>query len=225
MTAETVVAATLVYNTPALADAMRAQLPDVWIIDNGSEPSIEGSQISIASNRYFSGGWSDAMTDLRIMGAEWVWMLNSDVTGVSPAMLAGLVEIAQAWYDVHGLAVLTPAFNSPHDLFWHHEGETRAVRPVPWVDWCCPLVSVAAWERVGGFDERFAGYGADLDWCWRARQHGYMFGVSDRWQVVHQGGATAIPQGLAGITHDVGAMDAALFDKWGRHWWEMAHGT
>ena len=52
------VAFTLVYNTPDLADAMRAMLPDVRIVDNGSDPPIKDAWLRIPCNRLFSGGWN-----------------------------------------------------------------------------------------------------------------------------------------------------------------------
>ena len=204
-----VIATTLVYNTPDLADAMRAQLPEIVVVDNGSTPPIAGAQVWIPENRMFSGGWNAAMDALAMQGAEYVWQLNSDVQGVSPDMLADLAQTAQR----HALAVVTPAFNSPHGLF-HSRGV--GWRQVPWVDWTCPLVSLEAWRRVGGFDAQLVGYFADVDWCARARALGYALGVADWLVVQHLGSVTALRTG-----HVWDADDSYLVRKWGKRWTEM----
>lgn len=204
-----IVPATLVHNTPDLADAMQLQLPGVIVVDNGSEPSLLGAHIWLPRNRGFAGGWNDAMVGLYQMGAGWVWMLNSDVSGASPDMMRAMADAAKAG----GYDVVTPAFNSPHAVFHSH---FRGLRSVSWIDWCCPLVSMAAWIAVGPFDERSTGYFADVDWCHRARMLGMRFAVSDACQVTHAGGETARRMG-----HTWDADDGWLREKWGRRWTEL----
>jgi GT2 family glycosyltransferase len=199
-----------VHNTPDLADAMQRQLPGVMIVDNGSEPSILGAHIWLPRNRGFAGGWNDAMVGMYQLGAEWVWMLNSDVAGASPDMARELAGQATAG----GYAVVTPAFNSPHALF--HRADSDGIRPVSWIDWCCPMVSMVDWIAVGPFDERSTGYFADIDWCYRARMLGSRFAVADGLRVEHAGGETARRMG-----HTWDADDGWLREKWGKRWTEM----
>ena len=203
----------LTYNRQDLADAMWRQLPGGKCLDNGSARLIQGAQYRREINGYFTGGWNTAMQHA---AGDWVWMLNDDVAGVTWPMLDELVEQARA---IPNCAVITPAFNSPHSIF-HPQGWIEA-RPVSWVDWCCPVVHRAAWEQIGGFDESVAGYGADIDWCKRARDAGYTFAVCDWLQVHHIGSATALSEGVAGVQSDVGRMDAMLRRKWGRGWQEL----
>lgn len=210
-------AATLVHNTPDLAARMREQLPDVLVIDNGSHPPIDGAHISLPLNRGFVGGWNEAMR--RIVAerpdVDYVWMLNSDVEGVSVEM--GLELWMDCVYDEH--AVSTPVFNSPHQAFSQQAANmfAQTLRAVSWVDWCCPMVSVEAWKKVGEFDPASTGYFADVDWCRRARDVGYRFCVSEPNVVNHLGSVTA-----SRIGHTWSADDSWLCRKWGvRSWTEL----
>jgi GT2 family glycosyltransferase len=52
---------------------------------------------------------------------------------------------------------------------WHHD---RA-RDVDWAVGAALLMRRTALDEIGGFDERFFMYAEDLEWCWRAHQHGW----------------------------------------------------
>jgi glycosyltransferase involved in cell wall biosynthesis len=54
----------------------------------------------------------------------------------------------------------------------------------------CLLISRAAWERVGPFDERYFLYGEEADWQRRARNRGYRIELVDEPGVVHSAGGT-----------------------------------
>src|SRR4051812_11444652 len=132
----------LAYCQPALAQAMRDQLgPACAQIDNGSQPPlprITEWSFRQEQNGYFSGGWNFGMGYL-IELTDAVWMCNSDVQGVSPALLD---QLTQALAADDRLAAVTPVFNSPHAVF-HQPG------PVRWIDWTCPLVRSQAWREIG----------------------------------------------------------------------------
>lgn len=211
----TVIAATLVYNTPTLVLSMWEQIPSILIVDNGSQPPVgsfpTGNIIRREENGLFTKGWNFAM---RSLDADWVWMLNSDVVGVNTNQLYAMIGDAP-----ENCACITPSFNSPHGLFYR---QGSSIREVGWMDWCCPVVRMDAWKQVGEFDEQFVGYGADLDWCHRARQLGWRFYVDDRWNIIHLGSKTAIQHGLQGQQGNTAEMDHLLVKKWGKHWYELA---
>ncbi len=148
-----------------------------------------------------------------LLDYELVWMLNDDVEGVSGQMLGALERVP--WT---GVAAVTPAFNSPHGEF---HPRRIGLASVSWVDWCCPVVNVKAWRDVGPFDERFKGYGADLDWCRRARDRGWRFFVHHDWQVHHLGSQTALKYRLQSQQGNVKEMNRLLIDKWGVDWTRM----
>ena len=217
------VAAFLNYRRHDLAQAMARQLAGeafpVYAFDNGGGLDLQSTRrvrvVRREDNLLFARGWNWAMRYLAgVEVPKFVWMLNDDLEGVSQTMLAILVGDFP-----EDAAAITPAFNSPHPVF-HRRG--RGLREVSWVDWCSPLVRMEAWADVGPFDSRFLGYGADLDWCKRARDRGWTFYVHDDLEVHHLGSETALSQGLQEQQGNVALMNQALGEKWGvGDWSEM----
>lgn len=211
-----VIAAALCYKMPHLVTLLRQQLPSVYIVDNGSTPPLQNASYRIEENKLFVGGWNLAMKHIRQeSNPDYVWMLNSDVQNISEAMLNSLVDAAEATQA----AVVTPAFNSPHAVF--HPQELFAPRKVHWIDWTCPLVSMKAWKLVGPFDDHVDGYGADLDWCKRARDAGFSFYVMDSLIVNHLGSLTSAAEGITDM-QDFERMNNFLCSKWHvRGWYDL----
>jgi GT2 family glycosyltransferase len=69
---------------------------------------------------------------------------------------------------------------------WDHD---RA-RSVDWAVGAALLMRRTAVEHVGGFEERFFMYAEDLEWCWRARQHGWDIRFEPAALVRHVGNAS-----------------------------------
>jgi GT2 family glycosyltransferase len=69
---------------------------------------------------------------------------------------------------------------------WDH----RRARPVDWAVGAALLMRRTAVEHVGGFEERFFMYAEDLEWCWRARQHGWDIRFEPSAVVRHVGNAS-----------------------------------
>jgi GT2 family glycosyltransferase len=67
-----------------------------------------------------------------------------------------------------------------------------SVREVGIVTGCFLLVEREAWDRLGGFDERFFMYGEDADLSLRARRSGYRPVVTPDAEVMHLGGGSPI---------------------------------
>jgi len=164
-------------------------------------------------NGLFTAGWNWAMTHLD--GYDLIWMLNDDLEGATAQMLSDLASSV----DWSKTAAITPAFNSPHGEFRPKPGQ--GLTEVRWIDWCCPLVNLEAWRSVGSFDEQFKGYGADLDWCRRAREQNWQFYVHHGHQIHHLGSQTAISQNLQRVQGNVKDMDRLMRAKWGVGWMEM----
>ncbi|MGE3705513.1 MAG: glycosyltransferase family 2 protein [Vicinamibacterales bacterium] len=64
-------------------------------------------------------------------------------------------------------------------------------RSVDWVSGACMLVRRAAFEAVGGFDERYFLYWEDADLCRRLRAAGHTIRFVPRATVVHAGGRSS----------------------------------
>ena len=62
--------------------------------------------------------------------------------------------------------------------------------PVDWVSGAFMLVRRAAWDQVGGFDERFFMFMEDVDLCWRAHHAGWDVRYEPDARVTHLEGAS-----------------------------------
>ena len=176
------VAMTLVRDTPQYAAVLRAEIPGLLVIDNASVYPIDDAWMRIPCQRYFSGGWNRAMEDMHLRRncPAWIWMLNSDVSGVSQAMMDELVAIAES----ENAYVVSPRVQSSQwpQMRAPHLYETD------FVDWVAPLVNLEWFITNGGFDERFCGHGSDLDLCFRTLQDKKL--VAGNLQVQHPYGGT-----------------------------------
>jgi len=201
--------ASLIYNTPELVESLKKQIDSVFIIDAGSTEKIKGSHLRYDDNRFWVGNWDRF---LRSTNAEWVWMLNSDITGASIAMYETLLYYANST----NAFMITPAFNSPHALF---HSKSNTIREVNWVDMAAPLINVKKYKQIGGFDLAFKGYFADIDFCYRAKQEGFKMFVDDTLQLTHIGGYTVQKE----AKHEQASMDdnLILINKYGKSWNEL----
>lgn len=183
------------------AAAVRAAFPDAIVIEN-------------AENRGFGGANNQAMALAR---GESLLLLNSDAfvepgairelvatlegdldaAAVGPRLLNGDGSLqlscfrfpspARAWIENLWLPALLPR----HPVFgdyrrWAHDAD----REVDWVIGACVLVRRAAYEQVGGFDERFHMYAEETDWQKRMRDRGWRVLFTPRAVVTHLGGAS-----------------------------------
>ena len=106
--------AALCYNSPEMASQLIEQLPDVHIIDAGSNPKLENSWIRLPINNYWVNNWHDALKYIHsFLEIRFLWMLNDDVKGVSEEMYQALLT---KMHETNAF-MITPAFNSPHSIF------------------------------------------------------------------------------------------------------------
>ncbi len=70
-------------------------------------------------------------------------------------------------------------------------GDGTTATDVDWLSGACVLVRRSAFERVGGFDERYFLYWEDADLCRRLRRAGYRIVYSPEATAVHQVGRSS----------------------------------
>lgn len=190
----------------------------VLILD-GPQPGTVETLVSTAAQRLNDvrlvrlqrrQGWVRALRAGQREGSpdsDEVW-LNSD-TELPSAWLAALLEVAESrpkaasvtpWSN-HGTLTSFPIPFAENLLprGWDverlaEEARRTAREPYPeiptGVGFCC-LVRRAALDSVGTLDEAFAsGYGAEVDWCLRARQAGWVHLLAPNTFVFHLGGAS-----------------------------------
>jgi GT2 family glycosyltransferase len=130
----------------------------------------------------------------RLSRGEWVLLLNPDVSVPADFLdhVLRLMEGAEPRAGVVGLQLRnsdgTLQYSSgPLPTFAgtlarlalpRHRRKYHAAVPVnrcqvPWVTGCCLLLRRECLRQVGGFDEEFFLYYEDVDFCRRAREHGW----------------------------------------------------
>jgi GT2 family glycosyltransferase len=103
--------------------------------------------------------------------------INPDAV-LHPACLAELWAEAR----VRPRAGLVEALQAPDEHAKPYDPVTHAT---PWCSGCALLITREAYERAGGFDERFFLYCEDVDLSWRVRAAGLHVGVAPRALVHH----------------------------------------
>lgn len=174
-----------------LEDGLRAELPDVRFVQNGS-------------NLGFTGGMNRGLAEALDGGAAYVCVLNND-TVVVPGMFAELVRVAGP-----GVAVSPEVrYLADPDSIWFGSGAVEAdslwprhltadelarvdaghpdaeVREAATLAGCCILADAATWRAVGLFDPRYFLLFEDSDWSARARKAGVRLVVAREALLLH----------------------------------------
>lgn len=194
---------------------------ELVVADNGStdgSPELiaerfpEVRVIALERNLGFTGGYNEAMKDIR---SEYAVLLNTDVE-VTNGWLAPLAQ----WLDAHPeCAAVGPKIKSyaDRDLFEYagaagglmdafgypfcrgrvmsrverDRGQYDAgAEDVFWLSGACLMVRMDTWRKLGGLDGRFFAHMEEIDWCWRAQLSGYGITFIPDSTVYHIGGGT-----------------------------------
>jgi GT2 family glycosyltransferase len=178
--------------------AREAHTADVVVVDNGGDyPSVGDEHVlRPGSNLGWAGGTNHGtLARLRPDHAGAVW-LNND-TRLSAGFVAGLLE---CWRTT-GAGVVGPSY----DCYWVHQRAERVVavdayRPrrrhfrAPFVDGTCMFVGSDTIDAIGLLDaDTFApvGWGADIDYCLRAKATGIEIAVTRLSYLHHEKSVTA----------------------------------
>jgi len=189
-----------VETTHALLGDLRreADCADVVVVDNRGdyEAADDEAILRPGSNLGWAGGTNHGMVaNRREDHVAFVW-LNND-TRLSLGFVAGLLS---SWEDT-GADVLGPVY----DCHWRHQRLVPAVpvdsfRPkattyrAPFIDGTCMFVPAATVSRLGLLDAEWfgpLGWGAEIDYCLRARAAGLTVAVTRRSYLHHERAVTA----------------------------------
>jgi GT2 family glycosyltransferase len=191
---------------------------EVVVIDNGSEdesvPTVKRDfpWVTLIENRENLGFCRGNNVGLRYAlehGFDYVLLLNSD-TKVLPGLVHELVATLEADPRIAIAGAKNILMENP-DFTWGKYGvvtwgpmlvktigrfapDERRGDPPCDVDWVIAngcLVSRAALEKVGLFDEEFWQCNEDVDWSYRARAAGFRVVYADRAAILHKGGSSA----------------------------------
>jgi hypothetical protein len=221
--------------------ATRFPARPLLVVDNGtgapSEAAIAAAApgaevIRLPENLGYTGGNNVAMRRALARGAEHVVLVNNDAT-LEPDCLDVLVRTAlEAGPGVAAVGARVLQAADPSRI-WMDYGRltyraalverigdgapdlptSDAGREVDWVSGCAVLLTRAALETVGLFDERFFAYHEDVDWCTSARQRGYRVLFAPGARALHRGGgSTAAHNGGAAVRY-LCARNTVLFAR------------
>ncbi len=174
---------------------------DIVVIDNGSsgddarvlQEKFPDSIRLIASphNLGFAGGCNLGIRQALAAGADYVLLLNNDVT-VDPPFLGEMVRAAESLPDAAALCPKVYFSDRPTVICstggrvypWlgaarqvgrgqQDRGQFDQVAVRDYADGACMLIRADALQRVGPLDEEYFAYWEETDWCARARKAGY----------------------------------------------------
>jgi len=188
--------------------------PEVILVDNGStDGTVAAVQtawadvqvVALPANLHFAAGANAGLRRALMREANYVWLLNNDVT-VAPDALAEMIRVAESdpGLGIVGARLVHPG-HAPHVVVGTLcDFRTGAIHePVPPLDpdvdrlvvdyvWgCAMLIRAETLRQVGLLDERYVAYFEDADLCLRARQAGWETATALRATIYHEGAKTA----------------------------------
>lgn len=180
-------------------------------------------------------------------GAEWILVSNADIV-LEPGAVAALLDVAESDEAIGAVGprvqetdgttypsarpLPTLMLGAGHALFgkaWPRNPWTRRYRlnlnPVGgevdagWLSGSCFLVRRSAWERLGGFDERYFMFFEDVDLGRRLGEAGYRHVWTPRAVATHLGGHSyrSDPAPMLKAHHDSARLYVASAFP---HWWQ-----
>ncbi|MBI3781894.1 MAG: glycosyltransferase family 2 protein [Deltaproteobacteria bacterium] len=229
-----------------VASLVSAARKPEWIIvvDNGSEQDPAAAvQAACANaiivrnreNQGFAGGSNRGIEEAMKLGADAVLLVNNDAV-VDRDCLRELVAVLEcdASLAAVGAKTLTqedpPRIHTAYGVLTYHgqlvqqrgwmESDLSRYNELEYVDYisgCAMLLRRKALEINGMFDEEFFAYHEDLDWCVRARRHGYRVAYVPRALVRHRMHASTGGGYLSPITY-LSARNSVLFVRKNANW-------
>ena len=196
-----------------LSSVIRTSRPnsDVYVVDNAStDGSVDYVRehfphvkiISHPTNLGFAAGYNRALEKIK---SEYSVLLNSDTEVLSPDWLQSLVKVAAADPSIATVACKMVSMDNHEYLdsvggmgipFWRgfvdigrgerDEGQYD-VRDFEPFSFCggAALINRAAFEKAGGFDEKFFMYMEDVDLSWRFGLLGYGVKFAPHAKIAH----------------------------------------
>lgn len=170
--------------------AVRASFPSVHIIETGK-------------NLGYAGGNNVGIRWALACGAEYILILNND-TVVDPGLLGALVRASTTLPAPSIIGAAIYFMDQPEQLWYRggrwdsdacsfrHEGygqplnpDIAVIREVDYVTGCALFAPRQVFETIGGFNEDYFLTYEETDFCYRAREAGYLCVVTTEARLWH----------------------------------------
>jgi GT2 family glycosyltransferase len=190
------------------------------VVDNGSADGSDEAMrerfpqqrvLVMEKNLGFCGGNNRGIEDALANGADYVLLLNND-TEMHPELVSELVRVAVTDPKISAVGAKNLRLENPQEV-WGAYGELTygkelirligqgkpdgpeycIVCDVDWVIGNGIMMSRAALQAIGGFDEGFFGYHEDVDWCYRAVRAGFRNVFNGKAIIFHKGFGASHP--------------------------------
>ena len=164
--------------------------PAVKIIENGK-------------NLGFGAGNNPGMKYALEHGADYVWLLNNDVTVQSNSLEAMLVKfdedpetgiVGSAIYEMESpnqLLALGGGIITPGRSYAVHCSDSSRLPDISYITGSSMLIKAEVLKETGLFDEKIFMYWEDADLCFRVRAAGYKIAVASESKILHANGASS----------------------------------
>lgn len=185
-------------STDDSVDLLEKEFPSVRLILN-------------PTNGGFATGYNMALKQVE---AKYYVLLNSDIE-VAPGWLTPLEQLMDSDENIAACQPRIRSFHQPERfeyagaaggfidifgypfcqgrIFQHLEEDTdqfNETKEVFWATGACMMVRADVYHQMGGLDDDFFAHMEEIDFCWRAKQHGYKIMYSPDSKVFHVGGGT-----------------------------------
>lgn len=232
-----------------LHSLLRVDYPrcEIVVVDNGSRasprdriaaefPSV--TYLQTAHNLGYAGGNNVGIQYALARGHDYVFVLNND-TIVEPDFLTCAVAVAESDRSIGAVGVKILAWDRPGRIwvaygqvtyrqglvrligfYAHDDGTYDTQRDVDWVPGTAMLLPRHALERLGLFDEAFFAYHEDVDWCTRAREHGFRIVFTPAARIRHKGHRSS-GQGYVTPRQYLAGRNMVLFVRKHARWYQV----
>lgn len=161
-------------------------------------PSVQA--LTLDENGGVPAGYNAAIGWAARRGASHVLLLNNDVVITDADLVQRLLAAADS--DVAAVGPIVhdadgTVYSAGGLIDWTRGRSSHRTIPVrrdrayeaEWLDGPCLLVSIPAAIRIGGLEPTYFMYWEELDWCVRARTHGFRCLLQPTTSIVHLRGA------------------------------------
>lgn len=193
---------------------------EILLMDNGSKdessyylhehfPMVK--VIELGENYGFTGGNNKAIP---YIDSPYTVLLNSDVE-VTPGWIEPLVELMESDHTIAAVQPKIRAYDDKNsfeyagaaggyidaygypfcrgrifDTLESDAGQYDTVADVFWATGACMFIRSSVIQEIGLFEEAFFAHMEEIDFCWRAHNHGYRIMCHPGSMVYHVGGGT-----------------------------------